>query len=90
MPNQLVHIPLWLMMKQQGTVDFVNFQTRAVLGASAHDHHTFNFFHLVGVLVSAKQLRNVQQTLVYVLQGGAEESLTAVCLIYCLNCYQFS
>ena len=30
-----------------------------------HGHHAVNFYHLVGVLVSAKQLRNVYQTLLY-------------------------
>lgn len=47
---------------------------------------------LVGVLVSAKQLRNVCQihTDIRVLQGGTNDSVIAVWLIYCLNCYQFS
>ena len=43
-------------------------------------------------LVSAKQFRNVCQihTDIHVLQGGTSDSVIAVWLICCLNCYQFS
>ena len=34
-----------------------------VWGLCAHGHLAVNFFHLVGVLVSVKQLRNVHQML---------------------------
>ena len=29
----------------------------------AHGHHVVNFFHLIGILVSIKQLKNVDQIL---------------------------
>ena len=45
-------------------------------GLRAHGHHVVNFFHLMGVLVSVKQLRNVHQTLIYVLQGGTKDPVT--------------
>ena len=38
-------------------------------------HHAVSFFPLVEVLVSAEQLRNVHQTLIY-LQGGTKDSVT--------------
>ena len=48
--------------------------------------------YLEEVLVSAKQLRNVCQihTDIHVLQGGTSDSVIAVWLICCLNCYQLS
>ena len=41
---------------------------------------------LVGVLVSAKQLGNVHQTLIYGFQRGSEDSVTAIWLICDVNC----
>ena len=61
-----------------------------VWGLPVYGHHAVNFFLLVGVLVSVKELRNMPQTLIYVLQGGTKDSVTAIWPIYCLNCDQFS
>ena len=47
--------------KYQGlTSSVLRFQL--VWGLPAYGHHAVNFFHLVGVLVSAEQLRNMHQT----------------------------
>ena len=32
----------------------------------------------------------VSDAIIYVLQGGTKDSVTAIWLISCLNCYQFS
>ena len=44
----------------------------------------------MGVLASVKQLRKCTSDIVIsVIQGGTKDSVTAIWLIYCLNCCQF-
>ena len=64
--EQLVHSSDWLMMRSQGGLTGVNIidsQTPVGLGATCSWSSVVNFFHLVGVSASVKQLRNVPQML---------------------------
>ena len=62
----------------QGLVSSV-LKLQSVWRLSAHDHHAVNFFHLVKVLVSVKQHRNVYQTL---LPMSFREELKILWLLY--------
>ena len=52
---------LWLIERKKVTVSILRLQW--AWGLCVHGHHAVNFFYLVVVLISVKQLRNVHQTL---------------------------
>ena len=74
----------------------INSQAVASLRAMCCGHRVVNVFHLIGVLVSVKKKKSkktqeyASDTIVCVLQVGTKDSLTAIWLIYCLNCYRVS
>ena len=53
-----------------------------VWGLPAHAHHAVNFFHLVRLLVSAEQPRNVHQTLSSIWSKSFREGLKILWLLY--------
>ena len=53
-----------------------------VWGLPARGHHAVNFFHLVRVLVSVEQLRNVHQTLSSIWSKSFREGLKILWLLY--------
>ena len=58
-----------------------------VWGLHAHGHQVVNVFHLVGGLVSVKPQEWTSDTVMYVLQGGTKDSVAAIEMIYCINCF---
>ena len=48
------------------------FWLHLVWGLHTGGQHAINFFHLVGVLVSAKQLKGIVHNIIYSSQGGTK------------------
>lgn len=68
-------------------VHIINPQALVVWGYVLMVIRQHSCFFLAEVSVSAKQLRNVHQTVCP--SGWNKDSMTASWLLYCLNCYQF-
>ena len=69
----------WLMMRWQGALSFLRLPD-----LTAHGHQEVNFFHLVGVLATVKQLRSMHQTLFSVSLREELESVTVIGLLFLL------
>ena len=96
MCGQLVHSSLidWWWNNREPSQGLTNLQS---LGSSRsggyvciHGHQVSNF-QLAEILAPVKQLRKcILDTAIYLLQRRTKDSGTAIWLIYCLNCCQFS
>ena len=66
------------------------FRLQTVWGPSACGQHAVNFFHLVGVLMSAKQLKDMTQNIIYSPRGGTKCPWLCSWLNYYYFVWQFS
>ena len=68
---------------------WLTFWFQWVWGPHAYEERTVNFFHLVGVLVSEKQLKGTAQNIIYSPWGGSKGPwlrFMAKLVLFCLTC----
>ena len=85
--DQLIHILLigWWLGNRESTPSTFLFQPG--WGLQACGQHAVNFFHLMGISVSAKQLKGMAQNIIYSPRGGTKSlwlCLIAKHLLLCL------
>ena len=80
----------WLLVRSQGDFQESSSSTfwfQPVSGLRACCHHVVTILHLAGGLVSAKQLKNMHQIVIYNLSEGTRIPVSILPLNYCSNCH---
>lgn len=80
----------WLLVRSQG--DFQEYSSstfcfQPVSGLCACCHHVVTILHLAGGLVSAKQLKDMHQIVIYNFSEGTRIPVSVLSLNYCSNCH---